>query len=100
LFKGARPNIVSAPKTSGLGQTFSVTADTSTIASVVLVAPSAVTHGNDMHQALIKLQSQTNGVNTTVTVPSSRSLVPTGYYMLFIVDSTGRPSVAKFIHIA
>jgi hypothetical protein len=34
------------------------------------------------------------------TVPASTALVPPGYYMLFIVDSAGVPSIAKFVRIA
>jgi hypothetical protein len=100
LFAGARPNITRAPSALSLGQTFFVTANTSKIASVVLIAPGAVTHGNDMHQRYIKLQSQMNGLNAKATIPASFNLVPPGYYMLFIVDSNGIPSVAKFVRIS
>jgi hypothetical protein len=100
LFKGTRPKITGAPNAINLGQTFAVTANTPKIASVVLVAPGAVTHGNDMHQRFIKLQASAKGVNLRVTIPASSSLVPPGYYMLFIVDSNGIPSVAKFVRIS
>ncbi|UUZ66081.1 DUF1929 domain-containing protein [Polaromonas sp. P1-6] len=99
LFKGARPQIISAPSELSLGQTFSVKADMPKIASAVLVAPGAVTHGNDMHQRFIKLQSQKQNTTLHVTLPASGSLVPPGYYMLFIVDSKGIPSVAKFVRV-
>lgn len=100
LFKGTRPQITSAPSAVNPGETFSITANTPGIVSVVLVAPGAVTHGNDMHQRFIKLQSQANGPNLQVVIPASSSLVPPGYYMLFIVDSMGIPSVAKFVHVS
>ncbi len=34
----------------------------------------------------------------TATVPSANVSIP-GYYMLFLVDSNGAPSVAKWIHV-
>ncbi|WP_234825126.1 galactose oxidase-like domain-containing protein [Cupriavidus necator] len=101
LFKGTRPNIINVPSALSLGQTFSVTASVPNIASVALVAPGAVTHANDMHQRFIKLQYANDGSgNLQVTMPASSSLVPPGYYMLFIIDSQGIPSVAEFVHIS
>ncbi|MCO4893143.1 DUF1929 domain-containing protein [Cupriavidus sp. WGtm5] len=101
LFKGARPNISSAPGTLSLGQTFTVGSSTPNVSSVALVAPGAVTHGNDMHQRYIKLRYTKQGAkNLRVTLPASSSLVPPGYYMLFIIDSQGVPSVAKFVRVS
>lgn len=101
LFKGARPKM-GAPNTAARGQSIGITATTAldrTITKAVLVAPGSVTHGNDMHQRLINLPIIVNGGNVTAQVPASAALVPPGYYMLFIVDSVGVPSIAKFIRI-
>jgi hypothetical protein len=100
LFKGAQPVITSAPASARYGQTFQVLTNRSVTRGAVLVAPAATTHGNDMHQRVIKVQTQqrTNGLN--VTVPASSALVPPGHYMLFVVDSAGIPSVARFVHIS
>ncbi len=99
LFKGAQPVITSAPAAAKLGSSFVVSTDRDGMASAVLVAPGATTHGNDMHQRVIKLkvQPRTNGLQ--VTVPSSAATVPPGYYMLFVMDSAGIPSVAKFVRV-
>ncbi|MET0982507.1 MAG: galactose oxidase early set domain-containing protein [Telluria sp.] len=102
LFKGARPKM-GAPSTLVRGSAFAITATPAperTIASAVLIAPAAVTHGNDMHQRFIKLPLVVDGTGIVATVPASTALVPPGYYMLFIVDSEGVPSIAKFVHIA
>jgi len=100
LFKGPQPKITAAPTNVGYGQSFDIFTDRSDMVSAVLVAPGATTHGNDMHQRAIKLrvQPRTNGL--TATVPSSSALVPPGYYMLFVMDSQGIPSVAKFVRIS
>jgi hypothetical protein len=102
LFNGARPKM-GAPATLARGQAFAITGTAvapRTIASAVLIAPAAVTHGNDMHQRFIKLPITVSGSNVQATVPASTALVPPGYYMLFIVDSAGVPSIAKFVRIA
>jgi hypothetical protein len=53
-----------------------------------------------MHQRLVRLPITVTGGAITATVPASAALVPPGYYMLFIVDSEGVPSVARFVHVA
>ena len=100
LFKGAQPKITTAPASVGYGQSFTVSTDRDGMVSAVLVAPGATTHANDMHQRAIKLKVQpvTNGL--IATVPTSSALVPPGYYMLFVMDSLGIPSVAKFVRVS
>ncbi len=99
LFKGAQPVITQAPAALTYGQSFTVSTDRSGMASALLVAPGATTHGNDMHQRAIKLKVTpiTNGM--TAQIPASSALVPPGYYMLFVMDTAGVPSVAKFVRI-
>jgi hypothetical protein len=36
----------------------------------------------------------------TATVPNSHGTVPPGYYMLFVLDKTGVPSVARFVKVS
>ncbi len=102
LFKGARPKM-GAPNTGTRGQPIAITATPATgrnIVKAVLVAPGSVTHGNDMHQRLINLPITVSGNNVSADIPAAAQLVPPGYYMLFIVDSAGVPSIAKFIRIS
>ena len=98
LFKGAQPIINSAPAAATWGQSFAVSTNRN-VTGAVLVAPGATTHGNDMHQRVIKLKVavRTNGL--TVTVPTSAALAPPGYYMLFVLDAAGIPSIARFVQI-
>jgi hypothetical protein len=91
-----------APAELARGQAFTITATVPAqraILSAVLIAPAAVTHGNDMHQRLVRLPISVAGGSVTAAVPASPALVPPGYYMLFIVDSQGVPSVARFVHV-
>ena len=100
LFKGARPTISSAPTTVGYGQTFFVgTPDATSTTKVTWLKLSSVTHTNNMDQRINRLSfsQATGGLN--VTAPSSVNSCPPGYYMLFILNGNGVPSVAKIIRI-
>ncbi len=95
LFKGARPTITSAPATLTYGQVFTVqTPDAARIASVSLIRYGAVTHSINMAQVYLPLTFSAGSGSLTVTAPASGNLAPPGYYMLFIVDSNGVPSIA------
>jgi galactose oxidase len=101
LFKGARPNILSAPDSINYGQTFFVgTPDAQSIAGVTLIALSSVTHGFNMGQRIVRpsFSATSGGLNVTASMTSSSA--PPGYYMLFILNSSGVPSVAKFVKVA
>ena len=100
LFHGSRPTITSAPTNVAYGQSFFVgTPDATSISKVTLIAVSSVTHGFNMGQRISRpLFSQaTGGLN--VTAPSNSNTTPPGYYMLFILNSNGVPSVAKIVQI-
>jgi hypothetical protein len=100
LFHGSRPTITSAPTSVAYGESFFVgTPDATSISNVTLIALSSVTHGFNMGQRISRpLFSQaTGGLN--VTTPSNANTTPPGYYMLFILNSSGVPSVAKIVQI-
>ncbi len=101
LFAGARPAISSAP-TSAIpyGTSFFVgTPDAANVASVALIAPSAVTHSTNMSLRYMSLSfSQTAG-GLLVDAPQNPNLAPPGYYMLFIVNTNGVPSIAPFVRL-
>jgi hypothetical protein len=71
------------------------------IARVVLMRPGAVTHQCNMEQRLIDLTHvQTSATTLSLTTPPHARLAPPGYYMCFLIDAMGRPSVAKFTHLS
>jgi hypothetical protein len=100
LFKGPRPTITQAPVQIQYNSSFFVaTPDAANIASVVLIRTGAVTHFFDENERFVPLAfSQTTG-GLTVTSPINSNLAPPGYYMLFIVNSSGVPSVAPFVQL-
>ncbi len=99
LFKGARPSIASAPGAVTYGDTFTVQTS-SDATKAVLMAPAAVTHANDMSQRNVPLAATVQSPGTlTVSAPAAPELAPPTYYMLFVLNDNGVPSVAKFIRL-
>jgi hypothetical protein len=100
LFKGARPTIATAPTTIGYGQSFSVaTPDAADISAAVLVAPAAVTHSFDENGRYVPLTFTVGSGGLQVQAPPGGATAPPGYYMLFLVNSKGVPSVASWIRV-
>jgi hypothetical protein len=58
------------------------------------------THSFDGSQRLVDLDvtSLANGI-VAATVPQNPNIAPPGWYMLFIVDNNGVPSVASWIQV-
>ncbi|MDV5148433.1 kelch motif-containing protein [Streptomyces sp. SBC-4] len=77
------------------------TADAGRIVEARLMRPSAVTHTTDVEQRSVELglTKGQDGKTVTVDVPQDRTLVPPGWYMLFVTDADGIPSEAKWIQV-
>jgi fibronectin type 3 domain-containing protein len=98
LFKGPRPTINSAPSTVGYGSNaFIGTPDGASISRVSLIRTGSVTHAFDQNARATSLNFTQTGGGLNVSMPSNRNDVPPGYYMLFIVNGQGVPSVASFV---
>jgi hypothetical protein len=93
-----RPVISSAPSTMTYGGAFTVsTSSAADISKVMLVRLSSVTHAFDMNQRGNVLRFTAGSGSLSVTAPANNKLAPPGYYMLFIVNASGVPSVGKVI---
>ncbi len=100
LFKGARPTITAAPTRVSYGSNFSVaTPQPSRIVAVSLVRPGSVTHAFNSNQRFLKLNFQHVSGGLNVQAPANANLAPPGYYMLFLIDANGVPSVASFLRL-
>ena len=97
----ARPTITSVTPVVGYGQTFTVTTpQASTISKVVMMRPGSNTHSFDQEARLIQLDfTQATSSTLSVTSPFSHGAAPPGYYMVFVFNAQGVPSVAKFFQI-
>jgi hypothetical protein len=70
------------------------------ITSAVLMRPAAVTHSSDPNQREVNLPiTSDQGGQLSVGLPPNPNLTPPGYYMVFLVDSQGVPSIAKWVHV-
>jgi hypothetical protein len=96
----ARPSISSAPATISYGGAFTVgTPNAPDISSAVLVRPGASTHAFDMDQRLVGLSFTRDVGALNVTGPPNGNIAPPGYYMLFLLNSAGTPSIATFVQL-
>ena len=67
------------------------------IASVAFVRPGSVTHTFDESQRYVPLAFTLASTHLDVDAPETPNIAPPGYYMLFLVDQNGVPSVAEFV---
>lgn len=101
LFKGPRPGLTAVPPIADHGTSIQVSTDQADqIASACLIAPSAVTHSFNQNQRYVPLVFQKTGRSVlTIDLPSSKAVAPPGYYMLFLVNATGVPSIGEFLRL-
>jgi DNA-binding beta-propeller fold protein YncE/fibronectin type 3 domain-containing protein len=100
LFQGARPTITSAPASVQLGQTFFVeTPDGASITKVTWTRLSAVTHTKNMGQRINTLGFSTTGGGLNITAPTDANHCPVGYYMLWLINGSGVPSVSAMVRV-
>jgi hypothetical protein len=99
-----RPSILGGPATASWGDDAGVSVSEvpgRPASRAVLVAPGAVTHGVDMNQRHVELSvlGRVAGKGLNVRMPASPNVAPPGWYMLFVLDSTGTPSVARWVQL-
>lgn len=95
----SRPSITYAPDTLNVNETFSMNVDASNVSRVTLVRTGAVTHSFNMDQRFLEL-SFTDGSGTLfVQTPANLNIAPPGYYLLFVFNNQGVPSVGKIVRI-
>jgi hypothetical protein len=66
---------------------------------VALVKAAAVTHSNNFDQRYVTCTFTISGGTLLVTSPPNANYAPPGWYMLFLLNSTGVPSVASWVQV-
>jgi hypothetical protein len=100
LFRGARPVISSAPQRIVYGRSFTVgTPNASSIQRALIIRLGSVTHSVNMDQRLNRLNFVRGNNSLTLTAPMNANVCPPGYYMLFLINHNGVPSVASVIQV-
>jgi hypothetical protein len=101
LFAGPRPLLLAAPAETIPGGQFSVaTPDPEAIGTVVLMRCGSVTHAFDADQRHVALAFERRaGGALAVSAPPDNAVAPPGYYLLFLVNREGVPSVGRFLRV-
>jgi hypothetical protein len=101
LFRGPRPFIQACTHEWSYGTQVPIhTPQAGQIRWAHLIRPMAVTHSDDTSQRLVDLPIEHRDVcHLQVSVTHSSNLAPPGWYLLFLCDNEGVPSVAEWIHL-
>ncbi|MCC3777877.1 galactose oxidase early set domain-containing protein, partial [Streptomyces sp. UNOB3_S3] len=100
LYRARRPAPPTGPLSTDRGATLVLPGtDPGDVATARLMRPSAVTHATDVEQRSVALPLTGRGGAVAVTIPQDPSLVPGGWYMLFLTDRAGTPSRAAWVHV-
>lgn len=103
LHQGPRP-VLSAVPSGPVGYDAPITVSTTTpgqVSRAVLLAPITSTHAVDTSQRYLDLAiTGRSGGRLTLKTPPSAKAAPPGYYMLFLLNDKGVPSVAKWVKLA
>ncbi|WP_055588214.1 radical copper oxidase GlxA [Streptacidiphilus griseoplanus] len=100
LFHGPRPRLTGGPTALRRGSTaVFTTPDAAGISTARLMRPSSVTHVTDVEQRSVALGVTREQGGVRLSVPASAALLPPGWYMLFVTDRSGTPSVARWVQV-
>jgi hypothetical protein len=95
-----RPAIDTAPASTSYGAPMEIgTGSPASIRKVALVRLGAVTHSDNMEQRYIPLSFTAGATSLTAIAPANANVAPPGFYMLFILDANGVPSVARMVNL-
>lgn len=101
LFRGARPRITSAPSRVAWGSRFTVeTPDAASIRSVALIRQGSITHQINTDQRFVGLHIRARRPGAIdLDAPPHGGVAPPAFYMLFLVNTNGVPSIARFVRV-
>jgi len=100
LFKGRRPAVGAGPSSVQRGTTVAfATPDAGRVRAARLLRPSAVTHVTDVDQRSVALEVTPSANGVALSVPRAKGLVPSGWYLLFLIDDKGVPSTGRWVRV-
>lgn len=97
-----RPQLLAAPNSLVLqnDKQFGATVGNGDqISRVTLLHTGSVTHANNVEQRFQDLAFTQAGQNLQITSPANPTYTIPGYYLLFVINNNGVPSVAKIIKL-
>ncbi|MCZ7431536.1 glyoxal oxidase [Streptomyces sp. WMMC1477] len=101
LHGGERPDLAAVPQRAlAYDERFTVLTGTpEDVDRAVLLAPTTATHAVNFSQRHLDVRVKgRSGTSLELQAPPSAKAAPPGYYMLFLLNEDGVPSVAKWVH--
>jgi hypothetical protein len=99
LSNGPRPIVLAQPTTIQSGKVFSLGAAIQPISKISLIRLSSTTHTLNHDESFQWLPFTAGKLGISVTAPTISPLTPGGYYMLFVLNAKGVPSVGCIVHL-
>jgi YVTN family beta-propeller protein len=98
--RAARPTLAKAPAWIDIGKTFALdVADTASVSRVTLVKTGSTTHSFNMDQRFLDLTFNQSGTQVAVQAPTRAGEAPPGFYLLFVFNEAGVPSIGKIVRM-
>jgi len=99
--RAPRPVVDNAPTWIDIGKTFGidVVANAASISRVTLVKTGSTSHSFNMDQRFLDLTFNASGSHVAVQAPTHAGEAPPGFYLLFVFNEAGVPSVAKIMRM-
>ena len=99
-YSADRPQLTSAPRAIGWGQTFHVrSSQTDRIVRVAMIRAGSVTHAYNSDQRYVGLGFSRTGGWLTVKAPPNTGTAPPGYYLLFVLNRDNIPSIGWSVRL-
>jgi len=99
--RAPRPAVANAPTWIDIGKTFGldVTANSASVSRVTLVKSGSMSHSFNMDQRFLDLTFNASGTHVMVQAPTHAGEAPPGFYLLFVFNEAGVPSVGKIVRM-
>jgi hypothetical protein len=99
--RAARPTVANVPTWIDIGNTFAldVTANAASVSRVTLVKTGSMSHSFNMDQRFLDLTFNASGSHVAVQAPTHAGDAPPGFYLLFVFNEAGVPSVGKIVRM-
>ena len=99
--RAVRPTVDNVPTWIDIGKTFAldVTANAASVSRVTLVKTGSMSHSFNMDQRFLDLTFNASGSHVAVQAPAHAGEAPPGFYLLFVFNEAGVPSVGKILRM-
>ncbi|MFL6670602.1 MAG: galactose oxidase-like domain-containing protein, partial [Burkholderia ambifaria] len=98
--RASRPVISNSPTWIDIGKTFGIdVANAASVSRITLVKTGSTSHSFNMDQRFLDLTFKASGSHVAIQAPTRAGEAPPGYYLLFVFNEAGVPSVGKIVRM-